>query len=230
MTDQPGGLVERLSQFAQALSEGPQKGMFRCKDMISAAAAFVGECSLRKSAVFDFENHNLKPGSGVFSDRINKVLSGDLTNWPDIPAASTFGALRNILTHSDVPNGSWDPRVFPDIAAIYQHNAAARGSTPWGFVPLTLAAKHAPRMPPLRAAFEMRRFAFANSHPDIPTSDDLMAISQFSLMKVLMKARRAIDETVAISLAFETINGLAKMAPVLPRHMQEFATQAKTGT
>jgi hypothetical protein len=35
---------------------------------------------------------------------------------------------------------------------------------------------------------------------------------------------------VAIRLTFETLNGMAKTAPVLPKHMQEFATKATAGS
>ena len=45
-------------------------------------------------------------------------------------------------------------------------------------------------------------------------------MSQLALVKVLTKTRRAIAEAVAIKLAFETINGMAKTAPVLLKHMQ----------
>jgi hypothetical protein len=222
-------LVEKLSQFAQALAEGPRKGMFRCEDMISAAAAFAGECCLRKSAVIDFDNHNLTPGKRIFSDKINDVLSGDRTSWSEIPITSTFGTLYNALTHSEIPNGAWDPRLFPEVAEIYRQYAAA-GAPPWGYVPLTVAPVHTPKMPPLRAAFELRRLAFAHRTPEFPKPNDLLAISQFLLMKILMMTRTGIDEIVAIRLTFETLNGMAKTAPVLPKHMQEFAAKAPAGS
>jgi hypothetical protein len=223
-------LVEKLYQLTEALAEGPRKGMFRCEEMISVAAAFVGECCLRKSAVIDFDNHDFAPGRRIFSDRINEVLSGDRTSWKGIPISSAFGALYNLLTRADAPNGVWDPQLFPEIADIYQQYAAASGSVPWGYVPLTVAPMHMPKMPPLRAAFELRGLAFAHRTPGFPNPDDLLAISQFLLMKVLMKTRRGINEAVAIRLAFETLNGMAKTAPVLPKHMQEFAARAKAGS
>jgi hypothetical protein len=223
-------LVGKLGQLAQALAEGPRKGMFRCEDMISAAAAFAGECCLRKSAVIDFDHHDFAPGKRIFSDRINDILSGDRASWKEIPITSTFGTLYNALTHSEIPHGIWDHRLFPEVTEIYQQHAAAGGSTPWGYVPLTVAPMHAPKMPPLRAAFELRRLAFANLTPDFPKPNDLLAISQFLLMKVLMKTRPSINEAVAIRLTFETLNGMAKTAPVLPKHMQEFATKATAGS
>ena len=224
MQNQHSDLVERLSQLAQAMAEGQSKGMFRCEDMISATAAFVGECAMCNADELDVDNHPYAPGRAIFSQRINMVLSGDRTDWREVPITSTFGALYGILTHAGAPGGAWDPRIFPDIAGIYQSYAAARGPNApagqWGFVPLGVAPGHAPKMPPLRAAFELRRLAFANRTAAFPSRTDLSTVSQLALVKVLTKTRRAIAEAVAIKLAFETINGMAKTAPVLLKHMQ----------
>jgi hypothetical protein len=226
MPNQHADLVEKLDHFTQALAEGPKKGMFRCEDMISAAAALVGECCLRNSAVFDFDHHDLAPGRAIFSDKITGILSGDRANWQEIPLTSVFGVLYFTLTRN--PKAPWNPGIFPDVAEIYRHYAAARGSkapaVQWGYVPLTSTPAHAPTKPPLRAAFELRCLALKD-----PTlfPGDLLSVSQSLLIKTLIKVRSAIDDAVAIRLALETMNGMAKMAPVLPRHMQEFAAAAK---
>jgi len=227
MKDQHSGLIEKLAQFTEAMAEGP-KQCFRCEDIISAAAAFAGECCLRKAAIFDFDNHDCVPGQAIFSGEINHILSGDRTDWGDVPVTSVFGGLHNILTH--FPEEPWDPSAFPGVAEIYRGYAAARGHgappIQWGYVPLTLAPHHAPRHPPLRAAFELRRFTFAVCAQDLPKPGDLCNIAQLSLLRALAKLRRAIDKAVAIRLAMETLNSMAKMAPVLPRHIREVASKA----
>ena len=78
MQNQHSDLVERLSQLAQAMAEGQSKGMFRCEDMISATAAFVGECAMRNADELDVDNHPYAPGRAIFSQRINMVLSGEI--------------------------------------------------------------------------------------------------------------------------------------------------------
>ena len=220
-----GKLTDALFLKAKAIAEGPKKGRYRCEDFISAAAAFAGEVCMRKAADFDFDNHSFTPGQRIFSQKVNIFLSGDLTEWRDVPIDSAFGGLYNVLTRSF--EIAWPPETFPSIAEIYENFAKSRGHgappVQWGYVPLTVSPDHFPQMPPLRAAFEIRRLALAISGQQPIPVDVLRGVSLGCLIKTLIVTRSAIGKGVAIRLAMETINGMAKTAPVLPRHMQEFA-------
>jgi hypothetical protein len=210
-------LTDALFRLAQTRAEGA-KGRYRSEDLISAAAAFTGEICMRMAADFDFDDHPFTPGQRIFSRKVNSVLSGDLTDWEVVPVTSAFGALRNLLTHSQ--EIAWPPETFPDIAEIYEN--FTKITVAWGYVPLSVSSDHAPRMPPLRSAFELRQAVLpSGDEPPVPI-DVLFSAGLTSLVTALTVTQSAIDRSVAITLAIETMNGLAKTAPVLPRHMREF--------
>jgi hypothetical protein len=225
-----GEVTNALFLRAREMAQGA-KGI-RCEDFIAAAAAFAGEVCMRKAADFDFDNHAFTPGERIFSQKVNVVLSGDVTEWKDVPVTSAFGALHNLLTRSR--EIAWPPETFPGIAAIYENFAKGRGHgvapVQWGYVPLSLSPSHFPQMPPLRSAFELRKVALGIIGKKPIPVDLLLAASSISLIKALTVTRSAIDNAVAIRLAMETMNGIAKTAPVLPKHMQEFAAKANAGS
>jgi hypothetical protein len=211
-------LTDTLFRLAQTIAEGAT-GRYRCEDLISATAAFAGEVCMRKAADFDFDNHVFTPGQRVFSPKVNVVLSGNLADWRTVPVTSAFGALYNLLTHSE--EIAWPPEIFPNIAEIYKN--FANGSAEWGYVPLSLSSGHIPRMPPLRSAFELRRAALEIINQEPIPIDVFSSASSITLISALTVTQPAIDKAVAIRLAMETMNGMAKTAPVLPRHLEEFA-------
>jgi hypothetical protein len=225
-------LTDALFRKAKEMAEGPREGTYRCEDFISAAAAFLGEVCMRKAADFDFDNHSYTPGKRIFSQKVNVILSGDSAEWRDVPITSAFGALHNVLIRSR--EIAWPPETFPSVAEVYESFARSggQGAPPvqWGYVPLSLPSDHFPRMPPLRSAFELRRVALGVIGKQPIPLDLLFAASSVSLIKVLIATRSAIDNAVAVRLAMETMNGMAKTAPVLPRHMQEFAAKANLGS
>src|SRR5665213_1762622 len=125
---------------AQEMARGP-KGI-RCEDFISAAAAFAGEVCMRKAADFDFDNHSFPPGKRIFSQKVNFFLSGDRTEWRDVPVDTAFGSLYHVLTRSR--EIAWPPESFPGIAEIYENFARSGGHgmppVQWGYVPLTVSS------------------------------------------------------------------------------------------
>ncbi|HEX4409017.1 MAG TPA: hypothetical protein VH206_09605 [Xanthobacteraceae bacterium] len=202
------------------------RGNFRAEDLISASAAFTGECVMRHAGDFDFEHHTLAPGQPVFSQKVTELLSGDRAIWTEIPKDSVFGAMRNLLANH--PNRPWPTESFPDVAKIYQRFAAARrgGVTKedWGKAPLSVPASHRPseEIPPLRAAFALRAFTYGKWGDEKLTSHAVMTMAQLSQIMILTQIRPSIEPNVALLLAFETVNAMAKTAPALPKHMKEF--------
>jgi hypothetical protein len=180
---------------------------------------------MRLAGDFDFDHHNFKPGQAIFSSKINKILSGDCTEWGRIPSTSAFGAVFNILTH--YPRAPWDPELFPDVAKIFADYAASKGpkgvKAQWGFVQLSLGEEHSPSIPPLRAAFELRRAVLRVAGFSSLSRTDLSTISVLALTKLLVQLRGNIDDSTALALALETLNAMAKTAPVLQKHINEFA-------
>ena len=223
MPEHHANLAALLFDAAKAMTQFP-KGRNRCEDLISATAAFAGEVCMRKAAAFDFDNHTFTPGKRIFSDKVNAVLSGDKIDWNDIPVDSAFGELRAFLTGR--PDIQWPAETFPLVAEVYKVFAKGAPRLEWGYVPLSAPPANAPHMPPLRCAFELRRIALSVISPH--SINLLRTFSAVALTKALVVTRQAIDPAIAIRLAMETMNGIAKTAPILPQHIQEFARESAT--
>jgi hypothetical protein len=134
-------------------------GRYRVEDVLSAAASFVGEVCLRRAGDFDVDSHTFNPGAPIFSDKVNELLSGNRSEWAEIPVTSTFGGVFLILTKAPE-----DERV-PDV---------------------------------------------------------LGAIAATSLSALLFNLRAFIAPSIAVTIAMETINAMAKTAPMLQKHMDEW--------
>jgi hypothetical protein len=219
----PGAATLELAAMVQTLVERPP-GHYRCEDLISAAAAFAGEACMRRAGDFDVDNHDFKPGAPIFSSNVDVLLSGGRSDWAEIPATSAFGGLFSLLTNH--PEGPWPREVFPDVGEIYWHFAAAHrngeANDALGTAPLTVPADHRPAMSPMRAAFEVRRMAFSRWPADQLSAHALTIIAQTCLLKFLVMLRARIDPRIALTLAMETMNAMAKTAPTLPKHVEQF--------
>jgi len=144
------------------------------------------------------------------SDRINGILAGDSSDWDSL-GESVFGLIRA----SAFANG-YTASDFPELAAVFRGFAAAiaGGGTEWGFVPLSVPPENQPRVQPVRSAYELRghvRRVLAEHHV---AKSDWPAVIALAVGGELSRVRGAIDHRVALRLVFETINGMAKTAPM----------------
>jgi hypothetical protein len=180
---------------------------------------------LRQVAEFNFSDHELSPGQPVFSTVVNVCLSGDRSNWEDIPATSAFGRLFHILP--SLPQLPYPQQAFPDVGAVYRHFSASRknrvSKEHWGTASLTIPTVHWPSKPPIQCAYEIRVMVFARWHDCKLTPEVLSEMAQMSLLEFLGVARSTeLSPTIALALAMETMNAMAKTVPVLPKHIQGF--------
>lgn len=221
-------LMPAVYHFAHMMT-----GSKRCEDVITVAAAYAGECVMRQAGDFDFDRHTWNPGKPVLSLKVTQLLSGDRGDWREIPETSVFGFLRGLLIRH--PTHAYPPECFPDIGLIYRRYAAARqngvSQADWGKAPLSVPAGHRPSegMLAIRAAFEMRNFVDKKWGDENYSAEVISTLAQISVMTVLVHARQFIAPEIAVLLAFETINAMAKTAPFLPKHLSELASayQAK---
>ena len=119
------------------------------------------------------------------------------------------------------PAQSWRPETFPDLSALYAGHAArlSASDVKWGFVALSVPEENRPRVPPLFAAYQLRLASQAwGAGLD---AGSRVAVGLAALAELLDLVRAHIDETVVLALAFETINAMAKTAPLLPQHFEE---------
>jgi hypothetical protein len=78
-------------------------------------------------------------------------------------------------------------------------------------------------VPPLRQAYELRgpvRAVFAE-HQMPP--GEWPPTCAFALVVELARVRDAIDHRVAVRIVLETVNGMAKTAPMTDRHLRDAA-------
>ena len=196
-----------------------QNGRIHAEDVISAAATIVGERCVDTAGDFPLRDHDLAPGSRAFSTRANELICGDVSEGGvnQIPADSIVGVLRARL----------DPRVyldteFPDLSEIFRQFAARIGDpADWGKVPLSVHPDHLPFIPPLQIGYQTRARVDDILAPAQNDKARCLRISTEALAEILAMVASAIDHKLALTLAIETINGMAKTAPMTERAMQQ---------
>jgi hypothetical protein len=219
--------ADELIRLVHKLVEYPA-GRFRCEDVISAISAFTGEAALRKAGVIDVDHHAFNPGQAVFSGTVNVILSGDRTEWREIPVTSIFGGLYHVLPHYPQP---WPRESFPSVARVYEHFAAVhgRGKSDWGKAALSVPSANLPSegMPPLRAAFELRRSVLGRWQKTGLSDEAVFLAAHVALLEIMKLVRPQIAPDIGLMIAFQTINAMAKTAPMLPKHMEEMASNLR---
>jgi hypothetical protein len=76
-----------------------------------------------------------------------------------------------------------------------------------------------PLYPPLRAAFELRPIVLGSKQMRDSNPREIVAVGSLSLLKALTATKKIISPDIALTIVFETINGMSKTAPMMPRHM-----------
>jgi hypothetical protein len=199
-------------------------GRVRVEDLLSAAAAVCGEACIAAAGEFDPDEHSFTPGSPVMSDRVNQILADDAHDWEGT-GATVFGIVRaGALQHG------YAKTDFPQLADPIRLFAESLGSSGsgdpaanWGRVALSVPDANRPRIQPLRAAFELRP-AVRRVLADLQVGRaEWPSACAAALVVELAKVRQAIDPGVATRIVLETVNGMAKTAPMTERHMREAA-------
>jgi hypothetical protein len=225
------GLFERLRRPADANQPFRRKlvdlvlcvlrdadGRIRVEDAISAAATIVGERCIEAAGDFPLRDHELTPGGRAFSTRANELICGDVSEGgvSQIPADSIVGVLRARL-------GSclYADAEFPDLAGVFSQFAAQVGDpADWGKVPLSVPKDHVPFILPLQIGYETRVRVDDILAPIRTDKARCLRIATEGLAEILTQVASAIDHKLALTLAIETINGMAKTAPMTERAMR----------
>ncbi len=200
-------------------------GRIRVEDLLSAASAAAGEACIAAAGEIDPAAHAFTPGAVVMSDRVNTILAADTTDWSGV-GESVFGIIRA----GALANG-YAADECPSLEGVFRGFAAGIAGSDgpgWGFGPLGVPADNRPRIAPLRDAYELRpgvRALFA-AH-GIPTAD-WPGICALALVTELARVREAIDHRIALRLVLETVNGLAKTAPVTDEALRTGSADSPT--
>jgi hypothetical protein len=208
-----------VATFESAITDSD--GRIRVEDLLSSAAAVCGEACIVAAGEFDPEEHAFSPGSAVLSDRMNGILLGDAQDW-DRAGNSVFG----IIWSGALARG-YEAQDFPPIAEPIRQYVASLGSdaadpeASWGRVALSIPEDNRPRVQPLRQAFELRpavRQVFADR---AVLREEWPSACAVALAIELARVRQAIDPGIAVRIVLETVNGMAKMAPMTMGHMRD---------
>ncbi|HEX5014768.1 MAG TPA: hypothetical protein VFV72_11500 [Candidatus Limnocylindrales bacterium] len=227
-TSQPGdGAVAAAEELGQRIETAvtDAAGRIRVEDLLSAAGAVCGEACIAAAGEFDPESHDFAPGAAVLSDRVNEILCGNAGEWPKT-GRSVFGvvfaeAIRAGYVIEDFP-------VLADVFRVYLAGLGGNGDR-WGYVSLSVPADNWPRTPPLRAAYEMRREVRAILAEHAVTTASWPTACSLMVARELGRVQAAIDRPIGVRIAIETINGMAKMAPMTERHVRELARGTGSG-
>ncbi|MBX7211689.1 MAG: hypothetical protein K1X78_25500 [Verrucomicrobiaceae bacterium] len=195
----------------------------RVEDALNTAATIVAERCIDTAGDYPLREHDLTPGSRVLSTAVNRLVCGDVADGGvgSVPRNTIIGILRARL----------DPALFldsefPALRDVFSYYAAHVGNAAdWGKVPLSVDPNHHPFVPPLRIGYETRRTVDEILKP--ATSDKMrcLRIATESLADILKMVAGAIDHKLALTLTIETINGMAKTAPMTEKAMKAAAQQ-----
>ena len=200
--------AEALAAIALRSVQDPA-GRVRVEDYVTVVAALTGEAALVAAGVFDIETSGLTPGSAVFGDAINDILSGDSTDLMEQPPESVAGILVAELVPATVPLA-----LFVPLEELYRHVAASVGTAEWGAVATTVPADHQPTVLPLRFAFELRPAVDeAQAQAGLPSSLRHVPCA-LALCECLKQVGDAADVGMTIRLALEVVFGMAKTVPM----------------
>jgi hypothetical protein len=190
----------------------PATGRVRVEDYLTVLGAMTGEAAVLATGIFDLETTELPPGSPIFGDPMNQVLTGDTANLASVPPDSVVGILLAEL----VP-GTYALAAIPPLEDLYAGVAAGVGAVEWGKVPLSVPAGNAPFVLPIRVAFELR--------PEVDAAVASLGLDRsrrhvpctLALADGLRQVQAAIDPSIALRLVLEVVFGTAKMIPMSRR-------------
>jgi hypothetical protein len=171
----------------------------------------------------------MAPGSRVFSDKANQLICADVpASDPSLfPPTCIVGMLRAFLPTAIYPNTD-----FPSVEEVIKYFVANIGKQEdWGKVPLS-NPEHLPFIPPLQFGYESRPQVDAILQPAAADKMRCLRIATMALAEMLKLVEASMAHRAALTLALETINGMAKTAPMTEKAMnrvqQEYAQQNPT--
>lgn len=189
-------------------------GRIRVEDLISGAAAIVGEAMIVAAGDFDPRQHKMAPGAWVFSTRVNRLFCDD-KSLEDAPDTTIVGLLREHLFECGFTISD-----FPVLDALFAYFAAHSGkSEDWGKVPLSVPPVHHPDLMPLRVAYHSRTLVDESLAPLGDNRSERLHATTLTLARVLCATQGTLGRWVSTTLALETVNAMSKMAPMTDQVM-----------
>jgi hypothetical protein len=184
-------------------------GGVRVEDYLTVLAAAAGESVLVSAGLFDIEHNELTPGSAVFGDRINAILTGDSISLAEMTTDTVVGLYRAELVPVPIA-----PDALPDPRRLYEHVAGTVNDAPWGYVATTVDADHQPRVMALRAAFEMRAAVDEAVRVAEVNQAQRWVPCVLAICAAMRQVQAAIDMRLASTLVMEVLFAMSKTVPM----------------
>jgi hypothetical protein len=201
-----------LAKVALASVQDATTKRVRVEDYLTVLASLTGEAALVASGVIDIEASDFAPGSAIFGDPINRILTGDATVIADVRPDTVVGILVNELVPATVAL-----EAFGALDDLYARVATGVGSAPWGAVSVSVPPDNMPTVVPLRVVFELRPVVDATfTELGVPAGKRHVPCA-IALASAIKQVQGAIDTNVAVRLALEVAFGMAKMVPMSRR-------------
>ena len=218
-SDQAGAVTNEVRQVAAGLAkealarvQDPATRGVRVEDYLTVLGAMTGEAVILASGVIDLESSDVAPGSGLFGDEINRLLTGDTADPELVPPDTVVGLLVAELVPSVVKR-----TAFGSIEELYRRVAAGVGSVAWGTVPLEVRPENEPTVLPIQVAYDLRPAVDAGMLALRASQAPRHVVCAVALADAIKQTRGAIDPNVAVSLALQVVFGTAKMMPMSMR-------------
>lgn len=197
------------------------KNGVRVEDAICLIATIVAERCIKVSNEYSIDSHEYGPGDAILSQKINEVLTGDniTQSWESIPNESVFGKIRDRILPS------FNLQDFPVITSIFENYIQNVGKSEWGNLILSIPNENKPFILPLQAGYETRKYVDQNIYTE--NDKKTLQITINALSNILVETKNAIDPKITLTLTFELINGMAKMATMTDEKMNLLQKEMK---
>ena len=201
-----------LAKAALTRVQDPATRGVRVEEYLTVLGAMTGEAVILASGVVDIESSDFVPGSGLFGDQINQLLTGDTADLVSVPPDTVVGVLVAEL----VP-GAVKRTAFGSIEDLYRRVAAGVGSVPWGTVPLEVPPDNQPTVLPIQVAYDLRLAVDGAMLALGAPHTQRHIVCAVALADAIKQTRGAIDPNLAVGLALQVVFGTAKMMPMSMR-------------
>lgn len=201
-------------------------GRIHTEDAISGCATIVAERCIDAAGDFSLRDHEMIPGSRVFSDRANHLICADVptSDLAMFPPTCIVGMLRKFLPTAIYPNSD-----FPSVEEVIKYFVSHIGKEEdWGRVPLSNTNQPV-FIPPLRFGYESRPLVDDILQPVAADKLRCLTIATMALAEMLKLVETSMDHKTNLTLALETINGMAKTAPMTAKAMAQVQREREKG-
>ncbi|WP_298508289.1 hypothetical protein [uncultured Kordia sp.] len=212
-------LAKKLVEFVYN-SVQTEKGV-RVEDAICLISTIVAERCIEVTNEFSINDHEFEPGSAVFSEKMNETLVGPIAaeNWNKLPKEAVFARIKTRI------NAHFEDASFPSLTGIFENYAKNINETAWGNLNLSVPEDNKPFFLPLQAGYETRKFVDKKIH--LESAEKTLQIAIIAIGKILIETKMALDQSIALTMTFELINGMSKTATMTDQKMKELQSEMK---